>query len=135
MGTVDFHRLESISDDDCWLLFTKHAFENRRDNALANQEIIREKVINKCGGLPLAARTLGGLLRAKHEEWEDMLNSKIWNLQDDESGDGIDPFMDGRRFDSATDGERQPEDVGAKYFQDLLSRSLLQASIDGNPCL
>ncbi|KAF2293550.1 hypothetical protein GH714_002619 [Hevea brasiliensis] len=66
------------------------------------KEIIREKVINKCGGLPLAARTLGGLLRAKHEdEWEDMLNSKIWNLQDDESEGLIQPL----------DGERQPEDV------------------------
>ncbi|XP_058006955.1 putative disease resistance RPP13-like protein 1 [Hevea brasiliensis] len=166
MGTVDFHRLESISDDDCWLLFTKHAFGNGRANAPANWEIIREKVITKCGGLPLAARTLGGLLRAKHEnEWEDMLNSNIWNTPDDNSGIlpvlrlsyhhlpsnlkrcfaycAILPkdyeFLEkelillwmAEGLIQPLDGERQPEDVGAEYFQDLLSRSLLQASIKG----
>ncbi|KAF2319722.1 hypothetical protein GH714_018219 [Hevea brasiliensis] len=52
--------------------------------ARSKVEVIREKVINKCGGLPLAARTLGGLLRSKPQEhWEDVMNSEIWNSQGD----------------------------------------------------
>ncbi|ESR55222.1 hypothetical protein CICLE_v10024038mg [Citrus x clementina] len=43
--------------------------------------LYHKKVIKKCGGLPLATETLGGLLRSKRDDaWEDILNSKIWNL-------------------------------------------------------
>ncbi|KAF2308730.1 hypothetical protein GH714_014650 [Hevea brasiliensis] len=87
MGTVECHELKQISDDDCWLVFARHAFENRSVEAHSNLEIIGKKIVNKCGGLPLAARTLGGLLRSKQrdDEWEDVLNSKIWSSQDADS--------------------------------------------------
>ncbi|KAF2318420.1 hypothetical protein GH714_007096 [Hevea brasiliensis] len=82
MGTVDSHALTCISDDDCWLLFSRHAFENRSIIAYPNLETLRERAIYRCGCLPLAAKTLGGLFRAKDaSEWDNLLNSKIWNLQ------------------------------------------------------
>ncbi|XP_057989310.1 putative disease resistance RPP13-like protein 1 [Hevea brasiliensis] len=82
MGTVDSHALTCISDDDCWLLFSRHAFENRSIIAYPNLETLRERAIYRCGGLPLAAKTLGGLFRGKDaSEWDNLLNSKIWNLQ------------------------------------------------------
>ncbi|OAY44849.1 hypothetical protein MANES_07G010500v8 [Manihot esculenta] len=81
MGNMEFQTLSCISDEGCWSIFIDHAFGRRRV-AGPNLEVIYEKVIKKCGGLPLAARTLGGLLRSKPmEEWENVLNSKIWNLQ------------------------------------------------------
>ncbi|KAK2640042.1 hypothetical protein Ddye_027837 [Dipteronia dyeriana] len=42
-------------------------------------------VVEKCKGLPLAARTLGGLLCSKKidDEWEEILSSKIWDLSDE----------------------------------------------------
>ncbi|KAL5765109.1 hypothetical protein ACOSQ2_017703 [Xanthoceras sorbifolium] len=74
--------LNMLSDDDCWLVFVKHAFEGRDVVTHPNLDVIRREVVQKCKGLPLAARTLGGLLRSKQREddWIDILNSKIWNL-------------------------------------------------------
>lgn len=48
-------------------------------------ESIRKKVVQKCRGLPLAAETLGGLLRWKQRdnEWDEILNSKIWYLSEE----------------------------------------------------
>ncbi|CBI35082.3 unnamed protein product, partial [Vitis vinifera] len=60
------HSLEPLSDDDCWSIF----------------------IVEKCRGLPLAAKVLGGILRSKQRdnEWEHILNSKIWTLPDTECG-------------------------------------------------
>ncbi|KAF2319716.1 hypothetical protein GH714_018197 [Hevea brasiliensis] len=85
MKTIQSYNLNCISNEDCWLLFLDHAFHSRSvPVADPNLQVIREKVINKCCGLPLAARTLGGLLRSKpREDWENEMNSKIWYLQGD----------------------------------------------------
>ena len=81
MGPTQYYNLKLLADDDCWSLFMKHAFEGRDINALQISALFRKKVIKKCGGLPLAAKTLGGLLRSKRDDaWEDILNSKIWDL-------------------------------------------------------
>ncbi|KAK2640068.1 hypothetical protein Ddye_027863 [Dipteronia dyeriana] len=77
------HRLKILSDDECWSLFKAHAFECREIASHGDIELIRQKVIEKCKGLPLAAKTLAGLLRSKQEredEWLEMLNSKMWDL-------------------------------------------------------
>ncbi|KAL5802178.1 hypothetical protein ACOSQ4_030483 [Xanthoceras sorbifolium] len=77
------HRLKLLSDSDCWSLFKKHALDNEVMGAQPS-ELIRQKVIEKCKGLALVAKTLGGLLRAeKREKWLDILNSKLWELQDE----------------------------------------------------
>ncbi|XP_031264027.1 putative disease resistance RPP13-like protein 1 [Pistacia vera] len=76
------YNLKLLSDYDCWSVFVKHAFDDRDLGARRNVEMIRQKVIEKCRGLPLAARTLGGLLHSKtrDDEWDNILNSKIWDL-------------------------------------------------------
>ncbi|KAH9726724.1 putative disease resistance RPP13-like protein 1 [Citrus sinensis] len=81
MGPVEHYNLRSLSDDDCWSIFIKHAFESRDLNAHQISESFRKKVVAKCGGLALAAKTLGGLLRTtRHDAWDDILESKIWDL-------------------------------------------------------
>uniref|UniRef100_M1AJE5 Blight resistance protein T118 n=1 Tax=Solanum tuberosum TaxID=4113 RepID=M1AJE5_SOLTU len=51
-----------------------------------NLVAIGKEIVKKSGGVPLAAKTLGGLLRFKREEreWEHMRDSEIWNLPQDE---------------------------------------------------
>ncbi|GMP62235.1 hypothetical protein CsSME_00024414 [Camellia sinensis var. sinensis] len=87
LGTVKYHHLKQLSMDDCWSVFAQNAFENTIMEASPNLVSIGRKIVEKCGGLPLAARTLGGLLRCKlrDDEWEDVLNSKMWELSDQES--------------------------------------------------
>ncbi|KAL9437302.1 hypothetical protein AB3S75_023207 [Citrus x aurantiifolia] len=81
MGPIEHYNLKSLSDDDCWSIFIKHAFESRDLNAHQISESFRKKVVAKCGGLALAAKTLGGLLRTtRHDAWDDILESKIWDL-------------------------------------------------------
>ncbi|XP_034702883.1 putative disease resistance RPP13-like protein 1 [Vitis riparia] len=80
------HSLEPLSDDDCWSIFVQHAFENRDIQKHPNLKSIGKKIVEKCDGLPLAAKVLGGLLRSKQrdDEWQRILNSKIWSLSDTE---------------------------------------------------
>jgi hypothetical protein len=87
VGPTEYHCLKPLSDQDCWSVFVKHAFENRDLGAQTNLQSVCERIVTKCKGLPLAARTLGGLLRTKQreDEWEDILNSKIWDLSDSQS--------------------------------------------------
>ncbi|XP_008383851.1 putative disease resistance RPP13-like protein 1 isoform X2 [Malus domestica] len=79
MGATKVHNLQCLSNDDCWKVFEQHAFDN--NNALQpNFVLLRDKIVARCGGLPLAARTLGGLLRCKEiVEWGEVLNNKLWS--------------------------------------------------------
>ncbi|XP_044470869.1 putative disease resistance RPP13-like protein 1 isoform X3 [Mangifera indica] len=80
-----YYNLKLLSDNGCWSVFKEYAFRGRRSARVPNLELIRQKVVEKCQGLPLAARTLGGLLHSKRrydDGWIDILNSKIWDLRD-----------------------------------------------------
>ncbi|VVA29483.1 PREDICTED: putative disease resistance [Prunus dulcis] len=84
MGTLPTHHLMEISDDNCWLLFAKHAFKIEGLNENSKLEVIGREIVKKCKGLPLAAKALGGLLRSKanEDEWKNILKSDIWELLD-----------------------------------------------------
>nr|XP_004303085.2 PREDICTED: putative disease resistance RPP13-like protein 1 isoform X3 [Fragaria vesca subsp. vesca] len=86
MGTVPTYCLEGLSDGDCWLLFEQIVFRNRNLDSYPKLKVIGKKIVDECKGLPLAAKALGGLLRAEPEldenYWNDILNSKIWKLAD-----------------------------------------------------
>ncbi|PIN16162.1 Apoptotic ATPase [Handroanthus impetiginosus] len=83
MGTIEIHRLGQLSDADCWLLMQQIAFYGRREEELMGLQDIGENIAKKCKGLPLAAKVLGSLLCFKDtvEEWENVLNSEIWQLE------------------------------------------------------
>ncbi|URE03858.1 resistance protein [Musa troglodytarum] len=84
MGSSTPHRLQPLSDDACWSLFRRFAFKGGEERHSLVE--IGKEIVKKCGGVPLAAISLGGLLRFKRDEdaWVSVLNSEIWQLEDDE---------------------------------------------------
>ena len=66
----------------------QHAYENRDIQQHPNLTSIGKKIIEKCDGLLLAAKVLGGLLRSKlrEDEWEAVSHSKMWSLSDTKCG-------------------------------------------------
>lgn len=87
MQTVPAYNLTELSNEDSWHLFAKHAFGYRDSNVNQGIERIGREIVRKCKGLPLAVKTLAGLLRSKSDmqEWYKVLHSDIWDLQDHES--------------------------------------------------
>ncbi|CAA7388412.1 unnamed protein product [Spirodela intermedia] len=82
------HRLPYLTDNDCFMLFSQHAFEDLNSDIDPTLLDIGKKISNNCRGLPLAAKTLGSLLRGQDdvEEWNDILNnSGIWPTDDQSS--------------------------------------------------
>ncbi|TKY63577.1 putative disease resistance RPP13 protein 1 [Spatholobus suberectus] len=81
--TVQVYHLDQLSNEDCWLVFANHAFppSESSENRSTLEEIGRE-IVKKCNGLPLAAQSLGGMLRRKHDtgDWNNILESDIWEL-------------------------------------------------------
>ncbi|KAF3450290.1 hypothetical protein FNV43_RR06370 [Rhamnella rubrinervis] len=77
--------LELLSEDHCWSIFSQLAFFERNGEDRQQLEEIGRKIANKCKGLPLQAKTLGGLMRFKEtkRDWEDVLSDKIWESHDE----------------------------------------------------
>ncbi|XP_031249705.1 putative disease resistance protein RGA3 [Pistacia vera] len=75
------HHLKLLSKEACWDLFTEHALATgTAADADLITDSIRKRVLERCRGLPLAAKTLGGLLHSKPiNTWERMLDSDVWN--------------------------------------------------------
>ncbi|GAY67853.1 hypothetical protein CUMW_259730 [Citrus unshiu] len=85
MGTLPAYELKKLSDNDCLAVFAQHSLGTRDFSSHMSLEEISKKIVTKCDGLPLAAQALGGLLRGERDrgEWERVLSSKIWELQEE----------------------------------------------------
>ncbi|PNY05168.1 CC-NBS-LRR resistance protein [Trifolium pratense] len=82
--TFPIHKLEPLSEEDCWPLLSKYVFGSV-GNKFPNLEAIGRNIARKCGGLPLAAKIVGRLLSSKidEKEWIEIMNNDIWNLSKD----------------------------------------------------
>ncbi|KAL3537624.1 hypothetical protein ACH5RR_000990 [Cinchona calisaya] len=88
MSNGPIYHLQLIAEDDCWSLFEKHALGNRDGNGNPELAQIGKKIVKKCEGLPLAVKTVAGLLRSKTtvEDWEGILRSDVWNQSTNQNG-------------------------------------------------
>lgn len=86
VGTLPEHHLSGLSEDDCWLLFKQRAFGNDTEQPM-NILAIAKEIVKKCKGVPLAAKTLGSLMRFKRNEneWLHVKDSELWNLPQEEN--------------------------------------------------
>ncbi|KAJ6978023.1 disease resistance protein RGA3 [Populus alba x Populus x berolinensis] len=84
MGTDHRINIEKLSDEICRSIFNHVAFQERSEDERERLTNIGDKIANKCKGLPLAAKVLGGLMQSKitREEWERVLSSELWRLDE-----------------------------------------------------
>ncbi|KAL5824441.1 hypothetical protein ACOSQ3_020504 [Xanthoceras sorbifolium] len=86
MGSTNIVELGMLSDEKCWSLFSQVSFYERNNEECKKLADVGRRIVKKCKGLPLAVKTLGGVLRFKTtiEEWTSVLNSEVWELEDAE---------------------------------------------------
>ncbi|GLT65127.1 hypothetical protein SLA2020_375780 [Shorea laevis] len=82
MGSSHTIHLETLSQDLCWSILKKIALRERDQKTFEDLTPVGLRVAEKCKGLPLVAKTLGGHLQFKttRKEWEDVLTSELWRM-------------------------------------------------------
>ncbi|KAJ0717428.1 putative P-loop containing nucleoside triphosphate hydrolase, leucine-rich repeat domain superfamily [Helianthus annuus] len=83
IGFSHLDHLERLSHEDALSLFALHALDVDNFDSHTTLKPQAEGIVKKCGGLPLALKAIGRLLRTKTqgEEWDGVLNSEIWDLE------------------------------------------------------
>ncbi|XP_052113210.1 putative disease resistance RPP13-like protein 1 [Arachis duranensis] len=82
------HNMSLLEEEQCWSVFANREWDPAESRDHSTLEEIGRKIVKKCKGLPLAAQTVGGLLRGKDNEkdWNEVLNSEFWELSEEDSG-------------------------------------------------
>uniref|UniRef100_A0A0D9ZP27 NB-ARC domain-containing protein n=2 Tax=Oryza glumipatula TaxID=40148 RepID=A0A0D9ZP27_9ORYZ len=77
--TVTPYKLEPLTDELCWTIIKQNSAFEDRDDKEQLEDVGREIAI-KCGGVALAAQSLGYMLQSrKFDAWVSVKNSDIWN--------------------------------------------------------
>ncbi|KAM0832608.1 hypothetical protein ACQ4PT_064783 [Festuca glaucescens] len=80
ISTIRPCKLKALTDDMCWsIIKKKSAFESRGGKEHA--EKTGKAIAMKCGGVALAAKSIGHTLQyIKFSEWESLRDSNIWTV-------------------------------------------------------
>ena len=86
MGTTPTYNLDGLSQEDCLSLFVTLAFQEGEEKQYPNLLEIEKEIVEKCKGVPLAVKTLAGLLYSKLDEceWKFIRDNEIWHLEQNE---------------------------------------------------
>ncbi|KAL5730292.1 hypothetical protein ACHQM5_003132 [Ranunculus cassubicifolius] len=82
------YSLKELSSNECWNVFEQRAFARGEEQPDADIVVIGKEIVDRCRGMPLAAKTLGCLIRLKttRHQWEIVRDSDVWRLpQNDNS--------------------------------------------------
>ncbi|KAJ4782613.1 Disease resistance protein RGA2 [Rhynchospora pubera] len=84
IGGGCFHRLELLTEDDCWYLVKERVFGNGEVNSTLEE--IKGEVAKKCNGVPLAANSLGSILLflGGLDAWSFIRNSDVWEFNEND---------------------------------------------------
>ncbi|GAB4859640.1 hypothetical protein Ancab_011121 [Ancistrocladus abbreviatus] len=161
-NTAAPYNLTDLSFKVCWSIFSRCVF--KEGVAQRNPRLIGigKSMVAKCGGVPLAVKTLGSLLYGERDEavWWQIHENELWKIDQKAGGifvalrlsydrisshvkpcfvycstltkgaylykmDLINRWMAQGLLHPSYKGE-ELEDVGNRYFEELLSRSLFQ---------
>ncbi|KAJ1294711.1 hypothetical protein BS78_01G166600 [Paspalum vaginatum] len=140
--TLPPYHVGCLPFDESWQLFKQIAFGHPDQNIEKAYEEIGRKIVQKCGGLPLAVKAIGSALRfEENETWSDIMDSEHWDLPTRD--DTVLPAL-------KLSYVRMPihlkqcfifftlhlENIGNQYFDDLLQRTMVQRVLidEGHNC-
>ncbi|ONH95309.1 hypothetical protein PRUPE_7G062900 [Prunus persica] len=80
--------IEGAKQEDSLSLFVECAFKEGHDKQYPSLFKMGEDIVRKCGGVPLAVKTLGSQLYSKTDEreWKLVRDSEIWKLKQEDDG-------------------------------------------------
>ncbi|GLT64866.1 hypothetical protein SLA2020_373310 [Shorea laevis] len=88
MGASDrIYHLKLLPEDQCLSLLARRALGRENFDAHLKLKDIGVEIVKRCKGLPLAIKTLGGLLRGElnPDKWVKVLKSEMWELPEGRS--------------------------------------------------
>ncbi|CAN6357783.1 unnamed protein product [Urochloa humidicola] len=114
------YRMKPLDNYHSRQLFLRRIFGSG-DKCPEPFEGLHEKILQKCGGLPLAIVTIASLLASQPtrsiDHWKFILNSMRHNL-------GLDPTLEAEGFVMGVDG-REAVEVAGSYLNELVNRSMI----------
>ncbi|XP_078150045.1 putative disease resistance protein RGA3 [Carex rostrata] len=81
MRASKLHQVEKLSHEDGWSLLVKQVFQNE-ESEIEEFKDIGLQLVEKCDGLPLAIKSIGGVLCMKCKtrgEWQAILRNDVWS--------------------------------------------------------
>lgn len=85
LRTIQPYKLALLSDDSCWTIIKQKSDLDSRFDDKKQLEHIGKDIARKCGGVALAAKVLGHMLRNfTTDEWESVSKNNIWNISTSE---------------------------------------------------
>jgi hypothetical protein len=86
LRTRDSYEIEPLTNEMCWTIIKqKSSFQTRPDKELL--EMIGRDIAKKCGGVALAAQSLGYMLQSvRSDEWASIRDSDVWSGSTPEDG-------------------------------------------------
>ncbi|XP_078153651.1 putative disease resistance protein RGA3 [Carex rostrata] len=84
MQTTTCFNPSNLSEYSCWQLFEHYAFSGTSDTMPIDLVDMGREITRKCGGLPLAVKSIASLLRheADEEVWREILESDLWEVKE-----------------------------------------------------
>uniref|UniRef100_A0A0D9Y065 NB-ARC domain-containing protein n=1 Tax=Leersia perrieri TaxID=77586 RepID=A0A0D9Y065_9ORYZ len=144
------YEMKPLSDDDSRNLFYKRIFDSK-DDCPADLHAVTDKILKKCGGVPLAIITTACLLASKprhSQEWAKVNKSISSGLENNLDVGKMRKILSLRKYPEdeliskdvliwswLTEGfitdETRPtrtslQEIGESYFSELINRSLIQ---------